>query len=76
MYAKGMTTTDIAEHISELYLDEDVSATFISQVTAKILPLAKEWQARGLDKVYPVVFFDAIHYKVRDWQGGAKRTRH
>jgi len=66
MYAKGMTTTDISEHISELYLDDDVSATFISQVTAKILPLSKEWQARMLDKVYPVVFFDAIHYKVRE----------
>jgi len=66
MYAKGMTTTDISDHISELYLDDDVSATFISQVTAKILPLSKEWQARALDKVYPVVFFDAIHYKVRE----------
>ena len=66
MYARGMTTTDISEHISELYLEDDVSATFISQVTAKILPLSKEWQARMLDKVYPVVFFDAIHYKVRE----------
>lgn len=66
MYAKGMTTTDISEHISELYLEDSVSATFISQVTAKILPLSKEWQSRMLDKVYPVVFFDAIHYKVRE----------
>lgn len=66
MYAKGMTTTDISEHVSDLYLGADVSATFISQITNKILPLAKEWQGRGLDKVYPVVFFDAIHYKVRD----------
>jgi len=66
MYAKGMTTSDISEHISDLYLGADVSATFISQTTNKILPIAKEWQSRGLDKVYPVVFFDAIHYKVRD----------
>jgi len=66
MYAKGMTTTDISEHISELYLEADVSATFISQVTAKVLPLAKEWQSRMLDKVYPIIFFDAIHYKVRE----------
>lgn len=67
MYARGMSTTDISEHISDIYfdLDEEISATFISQVTAKILPLSKEWQARTLDKVYPVVFFDAIHYKVR-----------
>ena len=66
MYAKGMTTTDISEHVSDLYLGADVSPTFISQVTEKVLPLAKEWQARMLDKVYPVVFFDAIHYKVRE----------
>lgn len=66
MYAKGMTTTDISEHVSEMYFDVEVSPTFISQVTEKVLPLAKEWQARVLDKVYPVIFFDAIHYKVRD----------
>ncbi len=66
MYAKGMTTTDIASHISDMYLGAEVSATFISQVTDKVLSLAKEWQGRGLDKVYPVVFFDAIHYKVRE----------
>ena len=66
MYAKGMTTSDIAIHLSDMYLGADVSATFISQVTEKILPLAKEWQARELDKTYPVVFFDAIHYKVRE----------
>jgi putative transposase len=66
MYAKGMTTSDISEHISDLYLGSDVSATFISQVTDKVLPIAREWQARALDKVYPVVFFDAIHYKVRE----------
>jgi len=66
MYAKGMTTTDISEHLSELYIGKDVSATFISQVTSKILPLANEWQGRELDKVYPAIFFDAIHYKVRE----------
>lgn len=66
MYAKGMTTKDISEHVSDMYLGASVTATFISQVTEKVLPLAKEWQARQLDKFYPVVFFDAIHYKVRD----------
>lgn len=66
MYAKGMTTTDIASHLSDMYLGAEVSSTFISQTTQKILSLAKEWQARQLDKVYPVVFFDAIHYKVRE----------
>ena len=66
MYAKGMTTTDISQHISDMYLGANVSATFISQVTEKVLPLAKQWQARMLEKVYPVVFFDAIHYKVKE----------
>lgn len=66
MYAKGMTTNDIASHLSDLYLGAEVSATFISQTTEKVLALAKEWQARELDKTYPVVFFDAIHYKVKE----------
>jgi transposase-like protein len=66
MYAKGMTTRDISEHLSDLYLGADVSAKFISETTNKVLDLAKEWQSRSLDDVYPVVFFDAIHYKVRD----------
>ena len=66
MYAKGMTTTDIATELSDIYLGAQVSPTFISQVTEKIIPLAKEWQLRQLDEVYPVVFFDAIHYKVRE----------
>ena len=66
MYAKGMTTSDISDHLSELYFGAEVSATFISQTTDKIIPLAKEWQSRTLDKIYPVVFFDAIHYKVRE----------
>ena len=46
MYAKGMTTTDISEHVSDLYLGADISPTFISQVTNKVLPLPKEWQSR------------------------------
>ncbi len=65
MYAKGMTTTDIAEHLSDLYLGAEVSPTFISQTTEKILSLSKEWQARQLDEVYPIVFFDGIRYKAK-----------
>ena len=65
MYAKGMTTTDIAEHLSELYLGAEVSATFISQTTEEALSLSKEWQAMQLDEVYPVVFFDGIRYKAK-----------
>jgi transposase-like protein len=64
MYAKGMSTRDIEEHMRDIY-GIDVSATTVSKVTDKILPLIAEWQSRPLDRVYPIVFLDAIHFKVR-----------
>jgi len=65
MYAKGMTTRDIQTHLTELY-GLDVSPTLISNITDKIVHLATEWQNRPLEALYPIVFFDAIHYKVKD----------
>jgi len=65
MYAKGMTTRDIQSHIQELY-GLDVSATLVSNITDKIVEVAIEWQNRPLEGIYPIVFFDAIHYKVKD----------
>ena len=65
MYAKGMTTRDIQSHIQELY-GLDVSATLVSNITDKIVNTATEWQNRPLETIYPIVFFDAIHYKVKD----------
>lgn len=65
MYAKGMTTRDIQIHLTELY-GLDVSPTLISNITDKIVHLATEWQNRPLETLYPIVFFDAIHYKVKD----------
>jgi putative transposase len=65
MYARGMTVRDIQGHLQEIYGIE-VSPTFISKVTEKILSLVEEWQARPLCEVYPIIFLDAIHYKVRD----------
>jgi putative transposase len=65
MYAKGMTTRDIQSHIEELY-GLDVSATLVSQITDKIIDLAKEWHNRPLENLYAIVYFDAIHYKVRN----------
>lgn len=65
MYAKGMTTRDIQSHIQEMY-GLDVSATLVSNITEKIVHIATEWQNRPLEGIYPIVFFDAIHYKVRD----------
>jgi len=65
MYAKGMTTRDIQSHITELY-GIDMSPTLVSNITNKIIHLAEEWQNRPLEKIYPIVFLDAIHYKIRD----------
>ena len=68
MYAKGVSTRDIQDHLAHLY-GIDVSPTMVSNVTSKILPLVKEWQNRPLQNVYAVVFMDAIHFKVK--QDGA-----
>lgn len=64
MYAKGVSARDIQDHLNHLYGIE-VSATMISNVTNKIVPLIKEWQNRPLQSIYAVVFLDAIHYKVK-----------
>ncbi|MFR1995485.1 IS256 family transposase [Ruminococcus sp.] len=64
MYAKGMSTSDIADHIRDIY-GLSVSDSTVSRITDKILPEAKEWQQRPLESVYAVVFMDAIHYHVR-----------
>lgn len=65
MYAKGMTTRQISEQIEDIYGFE-VSESFVSDVTDKILPQIEEWQDRSLDTLYPIVFVDAIHFSVRD----------
>lgn len=64
MYAKGMTTSDIEDHISDLY-GLEISDSTVSRITDKVLPLVREWQNRPLEEVYAVVFMDAIHYNVR-----------
>ena len=64
MYAKGVSTRDIQDHLQQLYGIE-VSPAFISNVTNKIVPLIKEWQNRPLQAVYAIVFLDAIHFKVK-----------
>ena len=64
MYSKGMSTRDISSHINSIYGIE-VSHSLVSKITDRVLPLAKEWQNRALDTIYPIIFMDAIHYKVR-----------
>ncbi len=65
MYAKGMTTADISAHIKEIY-GFGISKGMVTKITNKVLPTIEEWQNRPLDRVYPMVFLDAIHYSVRD----------
>ncbi|WP_420615552.1 IS256 family transposase [Candidatus Palauibacter sp.] len=64
LYARGMTTREIQGHLKELYKVE-VSPSLISAVTDAVLDDAKAWQGRPLDAVYPIVYLDAIHVKVR-----------
>ena len=65
LYARGMSTRDIHDQLQDLYGIE-LSAEMVSKITDKILPEIKEWQARPLNPVYPFVFMDCIHYKVRE----------
>jgi putative transposase len=65
MYARGMSTREIAGHVRELYGIE-VSPDLISTVTDAVLEEVAAWQARPLDPAYPLVFFDAIRVKIRD----------
>lgn len=65
LYARGLSTRDIHEQIRDLY-GVEISAEMVSKITERILPEIKEWQNRPLDALYPFVFMDAIHYKIRE----------
>jgi putative transposase len=65
MYARGMSTREIVGHLRELY-GIDVSPDLISAVTDAVLDEIATWQARPLEPVYPLVFFDALRVKIRD----------
>ncbi|HRB97910.1 MAG TPA: IS256 family transposase [Nitrosomonas sp.] len=72
LYARGMTTREIQQHLTEMYGTE-VSPTLISTVTDGVMDEIKQWQSRPLDAVYPVIYLDCIHAKVRD--AGSVRTK-
>lgn len=65
LYARGMTTRDIQAQLQELY-GVEVSATLISNVTNEVIDEVKAWQARPLDKIYPVVYLDAMIIKINE----------
>jgi putative transposase len=65
MYARGMTTREIQDHLEEIYGIE-VSPTLISNVTQSVVEEVKAWQNRPLDTVYPILYLDAIFVKIKD----------
>ena len=64
LYAKGLSTREISEVFEEMYGTE-VSPGLVSQVTAAVIEQIREWQARPLDAIYPIVYLDCITVKVR-----------
>ncbi|MEO0899010.1 MAG: IS256 family transposase [Bacteroidota bacterium] len=65
LYARGSSMGDIRDFLEKMY-GVSMSPATISRVTDKVLPQIEEWRSRPLESVYPFVFMDAIHYKVRE----------
>lgn len=65
LYALGMSYTDICDHLSQMY-QLTLSPGTITSITDKILPEIEQWQTRPLESIYPILWLDAIHYKVRE----------
>jgi putative transposase len=63
LYARGMTTREIAEHVGELY-GAEISPDLVSAVTDAVLEEVAAWQSRGLEATYAIVFFDALRVKI------------
>lgn len=68
LYGLGMSLRDIAAHIKEMY-DTDISHTTLSEVTDRVIPAIRLWQAHALENVYTIVWLDAMYYKVKDESG-------
>ncbi len=65
MYAKGMSVRDIQSHVEDIY-GAKISPTTVSNITDKIMDTAYEWQSRALDPIWAIVYFDAVHFKVKE----------
>ncbi len=65
LYSCGMSQRDISEQIKSLY-DVEISPELVSKISEKIMPEVTAWQNRPLESIYPFVFMDAIHYKVKE----------
>jgi putative transposase len=65
LYGLGMSFRDISAHIEEMY-DVQISHSTLSEITERVIPLVREWQSRPLERMYTIVWLDAMHYKVKD----------
>ena len=65
LYARGLTVREIQSHLEEMY-GAEISPTLISNVTDAVIDEVKAWQSRPLDLIYPILYLDCIHVKVRD----------
>jgi len=72
LYGLGLSYADIQKHLKDMY-DFDISDGTITAITDRIIPAIKEWQNRPLENVYPVMWLDAIHFKVR--QDGVVKSK-
>src|SRR6476469_943281 len=72
LYGRGLSYSDIQSHLKEMY-GVELSDGTLTAITDRIIPAIKEWQNRPLDSVYPVLWLDAMHFKVR--QDGSVKTK-
>ena len=72
LYARGMTTREIEQHIKEMY-DVEISPQFVSRATEELQQQITEWQSRPLERVYPIIFVDGLRVAVRTDKGVFKK---
>jgi len=72
LYARGMSTREIEEHVKQLY-GIDISPQFVSRATEQVQQQITDWQSRPLERVYPVVFVDGLRVAVRTDKGILKK---
>jgi putative transposase len=72
LYARGMTTREIEQHIKEMY-GVEISPQFVSRATEELQQQITEWQSRPLERVYPIVFVDGLRVAVRTDKGVLKK---
>ncbi len=65
LYGRGMSYSDIQQQLKEMY-GLEISDGTLSAITDRVLPAIKDWQNRALESLYPVIWLDAIHFKVRE----------